>query len=672
MQSRLLSVVCALVYAGIAHAWQGTQVRFETQAQPQASRESQGQGRPHSLDQLPPPQRLGARVRAVERVVRALPIVVVVPDGPSYVEAIARWAPALRYPVLLDDGTPEAREAIARVVSAFEPERVVQWRFGGAEPEWSARERRDAGEAAMLRAWRVTPDEGEQPMPALIKHWRALDAPPPGVVVAGEGDSPWTAALALAVARMQPIVWLGAPGGINQTIDESEADAFCAALESSLDALGIQWRALGDEVDAVTLCMNAPARLQTPGRDTFAFTARVGRLGSIRKTAPRWAWSGHVFGSSAVSAANAMASIFLHTPSAWLFDSYPQDPPWSNYALAPAADIYGQLGLEVAMNEPGKQGLDEFLRRSHEPVEAGFIAKNTKGRMSEFHLAPGRAAGRDVPILTRPSLLYVIHSFSAQRPGVSTSVAGSWFSRGAFAFVGSVDEPGLQSFVLQATYAARLGSLFPFGAAGREDGLVENRKLAVFGDPLFMLDARPKVRVEAMPPLDEAVVLEAQAQEAIGSGQYGQAAWLLRMAGRNTTLVDFALATLRDEPGRVSAEMAEASLHALFEAGERRAVAAMFARMPSDRQSRPHIEDLAWHAFRPLLRDEEASATIARLLSPHVRPQKIVDDTRDLARGLQIAGQASEARSIVRVSLSRARTDAERNALEELLVSLGG
>ncbi|MGD1914685.1 MAG: hypothetical protein ACFCBV_00655 [Phycisphaerales bacterium] len=658
MPSRLMPIVFVLVFAGMALAFQ------ESERQPPAQSVT--------LDQLPPPQRLGARVRAVEQTVRVLPIVVIVPDGPSYVEAIARWAPAVRYPVLLDDGTPEAREAIARFVAAFDPERVVQWRLEGAPPQWSSRERREAIEAAMLRAWRVTPGEGQQPVPALIEHWRGLEAPPPGVVVAGEGDSPWTATLALATARMQPIVWLGAPGGINQTIAEAEADAFCAALEASLDALGLQWRALGDEIDAVTLCMNAPARLETQNDGMVAFTARVGRLGSIRKSAPRWAWSGHVFGSSAITAVNAMASIFLNTPSAWLFESYPEDPPWSNYALAPAAEIYGQIGLDVVINEPASRGLAEFLDRSRAPVEAGFIAMNTKGRMSEFHLSPGRAAGRDVPVLRRPAALYVVHSFSAQRPGVSTSVAGSWFSRGAFAYTGSVDEPGLQSFVPQVTYAARLGSLFPFGAAGREDGMLENRKLAVFGDPLWMLDPRPRRRIEGQTALEGEVDLEDEAQEAIQAGDYGRAAWLLRMAGRNTTLVDFALATLRDEPGKVSADMAEASLHALFEAGERRGVAAMFARLPAERQTRPRIEDLAWHAFRPLLQDPQAAATMARLLSPHVRPQKIVDDTRELARALQSAGEAGEARSIVRVSLSRARTDAERSALESMLVSMGG
>lgn len=622
------------------------------------------------FNELLPAQQLGARVRAVNQAVGVSPYVVVVRDERSFVEAVARWTPARRYPVLLDDGSPAAREAIARFVRAFEPAGVVQWASADAQQPWNGRERREAIEAAMLRVWGVALQEGQQPMPALIEQWRTLQAPPPGVVVVGEGDAAWPAALALAAARMQPIVWLSAPGGINQTIDEAQADEFCRTLEGALDALDLRWSGLGDEIDAVTLCMNAPARLETLQHGTIAFTARVGRHGSAGRSAPRWAWTGHIFGSPARTAADAMASIFLDTPSAWLFDSYPSDPPWSNYALSAAADIYRQMQLDVTLNPAAQQGLTHFMQQAGTPLDAGFIAVNTKGRMAEFHLEPGTATGRDVPILSRPAAVYFIHSFSAQRPGVNTSVAGAWLGRGAFAYMGSVDEPGLQSFVPQVTYAARLGSLFPFGAAGREDGLLENRKLAVFGDPLWMLERRPRARIDGDVPFFERISFEEVARQAIEAGELGKAAWALRMAGRNDTLVDMAMATLRDEPGKVNAELAEASLHALFEAGERRGVAAMFARLPLLRQSDIAIEDLAWHALRPLLRERETAATMARLLSPHIRPQTLVDDARELSRALSIGGEMDESRTLLRAALGRARTDDERDQLEAALSAL--
>jgi hypothetical protein len=422
--------------------------------------------------------------------------------------------------------------------------------------------------------------------------------------------------------------------------------------------------------------MNAPARHTSDEHGTTAFTDRVGRFGSASSGAARWAWAGHVFGSSSITATNAMASIFLTTDAAWLFETYPSDPPWSSYALAPAAEIYQKIGLDVELNDPFAKGLANFQSRAGEPVDARLMAMNTKGRMSEFALAPGMAAGRDVPVLGEPAAVHVIHSFSAQRPGVTTSVAGAWLTRGAFAYIGSVDEPGLQSFVPQPTFAARLGSLFPWGAAGREDGMVENRKLAVFGDPLWMLDAQPKKPAGPMADPEGATSLVTLAGDAIEAGELANAAWLLRMAGRHENLVDLAMATLRDEPGKIDAGFAEACLHALFEAGERRGFAAMFARLPDARQRDVAVEDLAWHALRPLLQDArggpETAATMARLLTPHVRPQKLAEDARELAGALAGAGATGEARTILRNALARARTDDERNTIEAALAQMGG
>src|SRR5690606_35795321 len=142
---------------------------------------------------------------------------------------------------------------------------------------------------------------------------------------------------------------------------------------------------------------------------------RVGRHGSASSTAPRWAWAGHLFGTPSITATNAMASIFLTTEGAWLFETYPDDPPWSGYALAPAAEIYQKTGLAVETNDPRARGLASFLARAGAPVDAGLLAMNTKGRMAEFALAPGMAAGRDVPVLARPAAVHVVHSFSAQR-----------------------------------------------------------------------------------------------------------------------------------------------------------------------------------------------------------------------------------------------------------------
>ncbi|MEO1007612.1 MAG: hypothetical protein AAFX79_03535 [Planctomycetota bacterium] len=619
-----------------------------------------------SFDELRPPQRLGARVRALDRAVRVSPFVVVVRDERSFVEAVASWTAAARYPVLLDDGTWLAREGIARFVRAFEPEAVFGWSAEGGAEDWSADERREAIEGAVRRVWGVSGDASAG-MAGAIEQWRSLGLTPAGAIVADPGDAAWPAALALAAGRAQPIVWMPVAGGANQAIEAADAELLCAAIEARLDGLGVAWRGLGDDVDAITLCANAPARIEGPPHGTIALTARLGRMGSASREAGRWAWTGQIFGSSARSAYAAMSSLFLTPRRAWLFDGYPQTPPWTNYDVQPAAGIYRQIGLGLAIDDAPRQGVADLLERAASPVDAQLIAFNTKGRVTEFHLEPGTASARDVPVLATPAAVYVVHSFSAQRPGIRTSVAGAWLDRGAFAYFGSVDEPGLQSFVPQVTLAARLGSLYPFAAAVREDGLLENRKLAFFGDPLWMLDAQPPQRIDAVPPLANLRTFP----QAVGPG-VADGIWGLRMSGDDARAAEVVLDALRVAPDSVDSGVAAAGLGALFAMGERTGFAAAFARLDPEAAEDPAVRDLAWHALRPLLLDDRAAATIARVLSGHVRPQRLATDALELAGALAASGEREEGIALLRRVLTRARTPKARRDLQLGIESFGG
>ncbi|MFG0274985.1 MAG: hypothetical protein ACF8QF_08005, partial [Phycisphaerales bacterium] len=77
------------------------------------------------LAELPPILRIGARVETMRQAWPVAPIVVLAPDAPTALDAIAMWTPAARFPVLIDDGSGQAREDIARFVRAFGPERVI-------------------------------------------------------------------------------------------------------------------------------------------------------------------------------------------------------------------------------------------------------------------------------------------------------------------------------------------------------------------------------------------------------------------------------------------------------------------------------------------------------------------------------------------------------------------
>src|SRR5688500_13234926 len=71
------------------------------------------------LQRLPPAALLGRRVEAIRRQIAVIPVVVLAADAASFTDAVAGWGTTGRYPVLLDDGTPEAAEHIGRFVRAF-------------------------------------------------------------------------------------------------------------------------------------------------------------------------------------------------------------------------------------------------------------------------------------------------------------------------------------------------------------------------------------------------------------------------------------------------------------------------------------------------------------------------------------------------------------------------
>jgi len=109
----------ALLFAGIAAA-QSPPAGDQTPAPPP----------PHpqeiKLEDLPPPQRLGAKATLLREAVPVVPVLVLVPNVRSYIEAIAAWTPGGRYPVLIDDGSRDAAEDIGRFSRAFKPAKVVR------------------------------------------------------------------------------------------------------------------------------------------------------------------------------------------------------------------------------------------------------------------------------------------------------------------------------------------------------------------------------------------------------------------------------------------------------------------------------------------------------------------------------------------------------------------
>lgn len=584
------------------------------------------------LAKLHPAVRLGLRVEIVRRRVPVVPTLVIVETAPDYVEQLSMWRLDRRWPVLIDDGSPAAAENIARFARGFAPKTIVRWKKSGAE-KWPTDivERGTLIELAASSAWGASSRVG------LRQAWEQLQFAPPGVVVASPGDPAWTAGAALAAAHGQEIIW--ASGGNESPSGVMSDDALASLLaniERELDLMPHQWRGLGDAIEAVTLCLNVPARINSPDKD-LALTDRVGRAAD----GSRWAWCGMIFGDEQAAAYRAMCSIFLQSREAWLFDGYAPDfaPP---YRVAPAVELLTKAGFEVSANVAGRSGARDWRERLRRGVRAGLIHVNSAGLPESFLLNPGYASYADVPLLRVPSVVHFIHSFSAQRAADAETIAGRFLMNGAYAYCGSVHEPFLGAFEFPERFMARMLAPMPFGAAPRHDGF-KLWKLNVFGDPLLTLGpAAP--RSDATLELEHDVPLDDELRDALKGKDFRRAARALVMLGRDGDVVRLGRAVMKDDAKAMTPDLALALLPAAFREGESAAFLDLFEALRAgfDGSGRP-LEparlsptdymlsvDLLWQFARQTL-DDTRDERLVTLLMRHCRPKLLAEDGGDLA-----------------------------------------
>lgn len=582
-------------------------------------------------EDLPPAAQLGVRVEAVQRAWPTSSSVVIVPSTADYIAAIASWTPLLRFPVLLDDGTPQAREDIARFVRGFRPASVYRWRDDGQAAPLGP----EAVSGAVRSVWaRAIPGEAEGPRlendAELWRRWRVLGVPPSGVVVASMEDPAWTAALALAAGRAQPLVWVPRPpGNIGATFTRKAIADFSAAVERLCESRGLRWAALGDDVDAVTLCMSVPSRVEMEPGVILATTDVLGRVREGESPGVRrWAWAGQIMGSEARSAYTAMCALFLHPSKAWLFDGYPTSEPWSKFSMRSGVDYLQRVGIEATVDEHPRGSEASWRRRAASPIDAGLILINTKGMANEFHLEPGRCLPGDVPFLQVPAMLHLVHSWSALGPSDRDTLGGRWLERGVHCYLGSVDEPFLHAFVPSSIVVGRLVSKYPFGAAVRIDD-APAWKLACFGDPLAML-SNPAPRREDPPPLEGARSLADELAAALRDGDMAIAIRALVLLGRDRDAADLVRGLWTEDPDTLTPQAMEDAILSLYRAGEIGLMVRVFDRLPPGVASRPDFRDALWHATFPGL-EKSRDVRLLRLLRRSIRPESRLRDVLEIA-----------------------------------------
>lgn len=672
------------------------------------------------LQDLPPIIRLGLRAESIRQQSQVTPTVVIVPDTDSFLAAIAEWRPRKRFPILIDDGSWNAREHAARFIRAFAPARVVRWKAPEPAPWPEPRAEREAIlRTTLARAWAAdagteSPDQPD----AIVKLYAKLNWTPLGIVATSVDDPAWPAALALAAGHGQLLTFLEQPadawGGINAQLPMSAATAIDAALLSACVAAGVPHRGLGEGIDALTLALALPTRVKTPADDGAPQSPRgpfvappntplatsdvLGRLGGHGE---RWAFAAQLWGTSAESLYRAMAALFLQPTDAWLFDGYDQTAGWKAYDAGESAAVLKQANISPTVDDTPRQGLTDFRDRAagafvprrdpkREPpteppaeagrprptpepppqstrppggIRAGLIAVNTSGQLNLFELKPGNGISADVPTLDIPSLVYFVHSFSAQQPGDRWTIAGRFLDRGAFAYVGSVEEPFLSAFIPTPNFFRRLLGPVPLGAAARLDNAPAWR-IAVLGDPLYTLGP-PAPRGDPLLPIAAVTDLAESLPEWLKARDWPQVFPALILLNRDRDAVRLASALLKDDPAALTPALAALAAAAAFRTVDFDPFCALYEKSMLTAEAPPALVDMAWHAFWPNI--SRLGPERVGLLGASLRAECFERDADEAARAYRRVAGDGPRRRWLEQQLTQTTDKARQAVLQRLI-----
>ncbi|MBL4590331.1 MAG: hypothetical protein JKY96_00070, partial [Phycisphaerales bacterium] len=273
------------------------------------------------IEKADPVRRAGLRASLIRQTQRILPVVVIVKNDGDYLQAIASWEGPMRFPILIDDGTAQARENIARFVRKFKPEKVLEYTPKDAQGFAPTREGR---EVQINKAFGRALNDRSVSWEVAFEELRKNDVYSPGIVVTDANDPAWAAALALAAGRIQPLLYVSdvqTPRAKDLT--PAQGDALEVEIERAVESKRFRWREIGDEIDTITLALNISTRIKTgaKARDSVATSDRIGRTDG-GGSGVRWAYAGQIIGTTEGCVYQAMCALFLEIDSAFLWDGY--------------------------------------------------------------------------------------------------------------------------------------------------------------------------------------------------------------------------------------------------------------------------------------------------------------------------------------------------------------
>ena len=610
------------------------------------------------IDQAEPVRRAGLKASLLRQTQQSVSMVVIVDDGPSYLQAISQWEGLIRFPILWDNGSVEARENIARFIRAYQPAKVYRLEDDGDRTLSNDRdERQEQIEDALSKAYSDQAADWRGALSAV--HDQGLVSP--GIVLTDAMDDAWPAAIALAAGRLQPLGFVINRSAVHKELEAAHADALERSAQHLAKDSGHSWEEIGDDIDVITLALNTGYKIKTgeANPDIIATTDRIGRK-EHNGSGERWAWCGQIIGDEARSSYQAMCALFLQFDQAFIWDGYNSEQPWSTYDGTEAGEVLKAANLKIEVNDEPVNRIENWHRRmvnpvgrfESEPSSAVFMMMNSKGSARRFDLVGGISEeGRagDVPTFNLPTALHIVHSFSLQQAHNPISVGGRLLERGVFAYAGSVDEPFLSGFVPTPLIARRMAGGLIFGAAVRYDPRPASAaeaqfdpskvwKIAVLGDPMITFgQTGPRIEGDLNSPglIDLAERVKSSAKD----GNYTQAIEDLVMLGRDEDAARLAEALLKDQPEAFKPQAARTMMPVFQRTGNYNAMIDCFEYMGNEYQSERLMQDLLWlTAPYTLVRGQSDPAMLARveaLLRANLRSGQTIPDAERLAMHLR-------------------------------------
>lgn len=668
------SFVTAVLAGSLVMPQAATEAAPQAPAQPAAPTPAEQEAQ---LRQMPWFTRLGYRSLGVETKLPVVDCVVLVPDEGAYLAEIARWSPKARWPVLFED------EAFApRFIRAFRPARVFR-RPAGTPPADAAALAAAAAEA-VTRAWGGDPAAGQGPEAAM----RAIGLVPPGIVAASASDPSWTAAVALAAGRGQPLAWIDAPAGssANDILDAKAFRELDAAVRAAFASTGLPFDRLGDDLETLTLCRRSALRVSLPdppgGRNPqippdqgpLSLTDALCR----NPDGSRYAFAAQVHGDRVRAASMAMCALFLRRTDTWMFDGYARrgGPAFAAYSFEKVTPALTELGFAARSWEGSNGTMASWRSLLPSGIGPDVLLMNSSGNCDFFEAEPGSSApSTDIPVLRRPMALSMIHSFSLQAADSAWSVGGRWLDHGVYAYAGSVHEPFVTAFIPPANLAQRLSALAPFLVASRHwegDPLPQVWRVATLGDPLMTV---PSPKVFAMvparvaPPDDAGQDVRASARAALERVKAAEGAELreaLAVAMRDLVLSgDDAVAAQLWKIARskgAGEAVAASALGPLFRAGTRSDFmdAWSLAKDPTAEQ-----RDMLWHLWALDLGSLRDVATVDALKAA-LRGPRLDMDAKALLPAVRLTSGRREADEWLNELILRSSDPESKRKLAEL------